>query len=178
MGRSVETVSREAGGVIYMDCSYMYEPEIEYSCLCGYQDFNYDEELLACPDCGSEELEKEPHERDATLDWQDLVDNITATITGHFKSFEEPGCNNKWVEYPYRENRILLENDHCQFSISEYCGCGAISVFENDGSEYPELAISWTNRNFEKIQKLCEPFTDQMRKIGSASNGEAFFEKV
>jgi hypothetical protein len=155
----------------------MYEPEIEYSCACGYQDYP-GEELAACPECGSEDIEQEEHEREDSLDWDDLVENVTEAIRGHFKSFDDPPEKYNWVEYPYRENRILLENDHCQISISEYMGCGAVSVFESGGSEYPELAMAWTDKNFEKIQKLCEPFTDQLRKIATASNGEAFFEKV
>jgi predicted RNA-binding Zn-ribbon protein involved in translation (DUF1610 family) len=178
MGRSVETVNREAGGVIFIDCSYMYQLEIEYSCECGWEDYSYDDkETTECPECGRDDLERTEHEPEGQYMWQDLVENIVGSITDHFKSFDEP-AKSTFLGGCYREQQLILENYHCQISISEYCGCGAISVFEDDCAEYPELALWWTNQNFEKIQELCKPFTDQMRRIATASNGEAFYEKV
>lgn len=137
MGRGVETVRSEAGGVIYFDTA-------------EYQD-----------DLGVEY-------------WEDLTTNLQYAIKAEFKSFED-GIG--YVEYPYRENAIVLENDHCMISISEYCGCGAISVFDNHNSEYPELAESWTNKNFEEIEKICEQYVTSLRKLGTFSNGCSVFEK-
>ena len=152
----------------------MYEPEIEYLCdKCGYEDYP-GEDIPECPDCGNEDIDRVEHERESSFDWDDLIGNLQCDIEVSFKSFE---CSTGFVEYPYRENRIILENDHCMISISEYCGCGAISVFDNRNSEYPELAESWTNKNFEKIEKICEQYVTSLRRLGTPSNGCGVFEK-
>lgn len=139
MGRSVEVVRREAGGVIYFDIRELCSEDDPYL-------------------------------------WDDLIENIQCSVKSHFKSFDTP--DRKWVDYPYRENKIILENDHCTISVSEYCGCGAICVFNSDSSEYPELSQAWTGKNFEKIDKIVGQCVIPLHRIGGFSDGTSVYERV
>jgi hypothetical protein len=112
------------------------------------------------------------------LDYDDLMDNIRCGVMRRFKSF----CieQKKWAEYPYRENRIILENNFVSISISEYCGCGAISVFVRKDLDYrvnPSLAENWLYLSFPGIKKIIREYCTSLRRIAIASNGEAFYGK-
>jgi len=112
-------------------------------------------------------------------DWDDLIHNLQSEISAKYKSF----CfSEEFVSYPYRENRIILENDHVQISISEYCGCGAISIFVNEAasdhySDYGQLAEYWLNQCFAGIEKIIEQFVSPLRKIATFSNGETIYQR-
>lgn len=113
------------------------------------------------------------------FDWDDLVHNLQCEIMAKYKSFTMSG---KFVSYPYRENRIILENDHVQISISEYCGIGAISVFVNESAsdhyqDYGQLAEHWLNQCFAGIEKIIEQFVLLLRRVATFSNGEAVYER-
>ena len=111
----------------------------------------------------------------ASEDWQDLCDNIICAITSRYKSFIS--TPNQWAEYPYRETRILLENDHVQISISEYCGCGAVSIFVRGDTEYPELAEHWLSQTWDTLLKIISQYVSRIRRLGTFSNGVGVFEK-
>jgi len=111
----------------------------------------------------------------AAEDWQDLQDNIIWAIASKYKSFvATPGL---WAKYPYRENKILLENNHVQISISEYCGCGAVSIFVRSDTEYPELAEYWLSQVWDNLHKIVSKYVSVINRIGTFSNGCAIFEK-
>ncbi len=107
--------------------------------------------------------------------WEDLCDNIVCAVLLKYKSFIS--TPNQWAKYPYRENRILLENDHVQISISEYCGCGAVSVFVREDTEYPELAECWLNQVWNGLSKKIEKYITVLNRLGTMSNGVSIFEK-
>lgn len=112
------------------------------------------------------------------LDYEDLILNLQSSLTHKFKSLER--VKDKWVQYPYRENRIILENQFVQVSISEYCGCGAISIFINDkyaDEKYGTLAESWLNKNFVEIENVISQYVDTMGKVATFSNGETIYKK-
>ncbi|KKN53862.1 hypothetical protein LCGC14_0598210 [marine sediment metagenome] len=111
----------------------------------------------------------------ATENWQDLQNNIICAITARYKSFVN--TPNQWARWPYRENCILLENDHIQISISEYCGCGAVSVFVRGDTEYPELAEHWLNQVWTTLSKLIGKYVIVINRIGTFSNGCAIFNR-
>lgn len=111
----------------------------------------------------------------ANEDWQDLQDNIIYAIISKYKSFIS--TPNQWAKWPYRENKILLENDHVQVSISEYCGCGAVSIFVRDDTEYPELAEYWLSQTWKTLLQIISEYVTTLRRIGTFSNGVAVFEK-
>lgn len=108
--------------------------------------------------------------------FNEIVEDIQYAITRKYPSLDEREIN-KWVSYPYRENRIILENDHCNISISEYCGCGAISIFVDDACEYPELAEHWIEQVEDKIRKIIEGYVSTLIRIATFSNGEAAYLK-
>ena len=122
-----------------------------------YFDFQYDDEDLA------------------SEDWDDLCDNIICGITSRYKSFIS--TPNQWAAYPYRENKILLENDHVQISISEYCSCGAVSIFIRDDTEYPELAEHWLLQTWNTISEIISQYISRLNRLSTFSNGCGVFEQ-
>lgn len=128
-----------------------------------YFDFTYDSE--------------NDYEDLAAEDWQDLQDNIICAIAAKYKSFIV--TPNQWAKYPpYQENKILLENDHVQISIAEYCGCGAISVFVRPDTEYPELAKHWLSQTWDTIQRIVSEHVTILQRLGTMSNGVGVFKKM
>lgn len=108
------------------------------------------------------------------FDWTDLIWNLQGEVTKKYRSFNQ---SEKFIPYPYQENRIILENDHVQISISEYCGCGAVSVFVNESTERIELAEHWLAQCFAGIEKIIEQFVSPLRRLGTMSNGVSVFKR-
>lgn len=109
--------------------------------------------------------------------WNDLIANFQDSLIAKYKSLET--VKGKWIE---RENRIILENGHVQISISEYCGCGAVSVFVNPANEehWPysiTLAEYWLDQCWSGIMKIVEQYVTALSKLGAMSNGVSVFEK-
>ena len=118
------------------------------------------------------------HEYDE-FEFDDLIDNLICDLTAKYKSFAQVWMN--FVPYPYRENRILVENSLVQVSISEYCGCGAVSVFVSKGLRYfvPEaLAEHWLEQVFPDIAKIVGGYVKVIRRVGRFSNGINVYEAV
>lgn len=110
-----------------------------------------------------------------SFEWDDLQDNLISCLVEHYPSLLKI---DRWVPYPYRESHIILGNEHISISVSEYCGCGSVSVFVDDRAEYPELAEHWLSQTWSKMRKLIgDCVRNPMRRIGTFSNGEAVFEK-
>ena len=108
--------------------------------------------------------------------WDDLIINLQHGIRARFKSFE---FSEDFTPYPYRENRIILKNDFVCVSISEYCGCGAVSVYLNPNCEIHELAEYWITKSYyPEIRRIVKDFTTVLSRIGTFSNGVGVFEKA
>ena len=108
-------------------------------------------------------------------DWDDLCENIRITLQDRYHSLV---FSDKWAEYPYRENKILLENDHIQISISEYIGCGAISIYVQPSTEYPELAEHWITQVWDTLLRIISEYVTVLHKLGTMSNGVSVFRKI
>ena len=109
-------------------------------------------------------------------DWRDLIINVQCELISKYPSFNKIEVKHpRFVEYPYRENQIILENTYVQISLSEYCGCGAFSVFV---PEHTGMADHWLAQTFEGIHKIISEFIDELRHIGTFSNGEAVYERT
>ena len=106
-----------------------------------------------------------------SFEYENLVDWIRETARNHWSSFQD--CE-EWLG---REDRAILENELAYIGISEYCGLVSIWLVDRtdryDGYDDP-------------IANLCEPWCEQiapqflntfseLRKIGTASNGESYF---
>ena len=105
--------------------------------------------------------------------WEDLIENLREALSSVFPSLKEYRSGAK---YPYREQAGVLENRHVKIYISEYCGCGAISIVTWD-SEYTELADSWVIHVWEKMIKIIGKHVDLLTKLGTMSNGVSVFKK-
>lgn len=113
------------------------------------------------------------------FEFDDLIAGLTYGLMAKYDSFDEP--RRSFVSYPYRENRILVENYLVQVSISEYCGCGAISVFVSKDLDYriPEvLAEHWLAQVFPGIAKIVSEYVKVIRRVGRFSNGISVYEAV
>lgn len=93
---------------------------------------------------------------------------------------EQLGCLFPTVEGPNREtwlgreNRVIASNRHAHFGISEYCGLVATWVVVREDAEQPGLAERWVASIAPRFLKTF----GTLHKIGTASNGEAFFQQV
>jgi len=116
---------------------------------------------------------------DAEMEWYDQVELLTENLQSKYPSLES--CD-KWVSYPYRENRIFLESKMIQMSISEYCGCGAVSVFVNRQNPYDlqeSFLQNWLDRVWPNMYNvICESVGAPIKRIGTFSNGCGVFEKI
>lgn len=110
-------------------------------------------------------------------DWQDMIDNVSNDLRKKYLSLLNA---DKWID---RENHIILENNHIQISVSEYCGCGAFSIFvrpdiENYWPYNGNLARHWLEQNITGIKKIIAQYVHCLKRIGTFSNGEAVYEAV
>jgi len=105
-------------------------------------------------------------EFDLQEDWEWKIDDIRERVQALWPSFEE--CD-EWLD---REDHAVCENGHAYVGVSEYCGLTAVWLVVKGDSEHPELAEAWC----DKIAAKFEEEFGSLNKIGTASNGESFFE--
>ena len=82
-----------------------------------------------------------------------------------------------------REDHIFAENQHCEISVSEYCGLVAVCIRAKDcggdgNGSSSGLHTGWTNAAVKGFRDcLHKAYSGcALRSLGSASNGEQFFE--
>ncbi len=107
------------------------------------------------------------------FEWCDLIDNLRHGLTAAFSSLE---FTDQWASYPYRENRGILENSHIIIYVSEYGGCGAVSVVISE-DEHPDLADYWLSQVWKRFTKIVGENVDLLNRIGTMSNGVSVYEK-
>lgn len=116
--------------------------------------------------------------------------DATAIAYAHFDEIEEfdweviePFVDNIRCRYPSayavdawagREDRVVARNSFAEFGVSEYCGLVAYWVRPRPDATHEGLAEVYCNR----IASGFEKHFGALRKIGHASNGEAFFERI
>ena len=114
-------------------------------------------------------------------DWQDLIINLQTELHHKYPSMEA-NLKDKWVGYPYNENRIVIENYLVQVSITENCAFGAVSVFVHRDLYYtiPEnLAEHWLEQCWPEIKKIVSRIVpNKLNKLGTMNNGVSFYEKA
>ena len=113
------------------------------------------------------------HSSEDDYDWKNFCGGIREMIVEKFPSFYRV---DKWDG---REEHRILENEHARIVICEYCGLASISLaVREDGDYYIDklpLAEHWCRQIAPKFEAL---FSDRLRRIATASNGESFYEKV
>jgi hypothetical protein len=109
-------------------------------------------------------------------DFEDFIEDLQNVVEERYPSFHR---TDEWVD---REDQAVLENGHAQVVVAEYYGLVSVSLvptpYVYDGCD--ELHEAWCNQvagNF--TAHLHKRFPDfAVRRLGTASNGEAFFERV
>jgi hypothetical protein len=154
MGRSVSS-PRNATTVCFRDISSFGEV--------------YDEE---------NNLTEEYDECQSAYDWECFVEMLQEDAKAKWPSFD---ATDEWVG---REDHAILENNFAYIGVSEYCGLVSIWLLPktedllNTGYDadvkMANLASAWCNRVSGNFETLFAEY----RKVATASNGEAFYEKV
>jgi hypothetical protein len=113
-------------------------------------------------------------EFDAEFEFEYLIDWVRETAKEAWPSMVE--CD-EWVG---REDHAILSNDLAYIGLSEYCGLVSIWLVDRedryDGYDQGEanLCKPWCAQIERKFLKLFSEY----QKIGTASNGESFYERV
>jgi hypothetical protein len=100
-------------------------------------------------------------------DWSydDFVENAKCAIKEIAPSMSP---DSGWID---REGRIIASNNFVKMVISEYCGLVSLALVPEEDNA---LAAHWCNQ----IEPKFMASFSELRLIGRASNGEAFFERV
>ncbi len=105
-------------------------------------------------------------------DWEEWVQDVREEFKRKFPSM----CDCDY--WPEGESHAIVENEHCMVVISEYGGLISLGVVALDAGLYDDLnafAPHWTETNAAPF--LREQY-GELRKIGTASNGESFYERI
>jgi len=110
----------------------------------------------------------------AADDFEFYIEGVQSALKEAFPSFEDAD------EWAGSELHIIAQNAHSIVTISEYCGAVAICLgprydrgeFWMDGTELAGLGEAWR----KKISDSFESMFSTMTKLGTASNGETFFQ--
>jgi len=101
--------------------------------------------------------------------YDDLVEDVQAVLMDRFNSLE---LDNRWLPYPCRETRAVLENGLIRVCVSEYCGLVAISVIPRD-----DAPRGMAERDGLLVGRYIEDKFGELRKQGTFSNGESFYTR-
>ena len=119
------------------------------------------------------------YDDDGGDEWDDLVDTLRYAIREQYTSFID--ANRAYREHGFYANelRLILENDHAYVTISNYYGLVAVCLVPiDDDPDTAGLAEHWCQQVASNWSSLLNKAFNGLRKIGTASNGEAFFEKI
>jgi hypothetical protein len=111
-------------------------------------------------------------------DWECFVEMLQEDGKAKWPSFD---ATDEWVG---NEDHAILENNFAYIGVSEYCGLASIWLLPktedllNTGYDadvkMANLASAWCNRVAGNFETLFAEY----RKVATASNGEAYYEKV
>jgi hypothetical protein len=115
-----------------------------------------------------------PFECEDDFSWQGIVENLQYEINKKLPSYYEA---NDWDN---RETKIILKNHLCNIGISEYCGLVSLSVAPKN-NQYDAWHESFALWHANQIKRTLEKVLNNLglknlHKVGTSSNGEAFFE--
>lgn len=98
-----------------------------------------------------------------------IVEDIQQSIMSDYPEFWEVS---KWEG---NEGHIILQSHTVEIGLSEYCGLFSLSIRVREGLDEQEEkeAHEWLTVHASKI---LDPY-NEMRRIGTFSNGESIFEK-
>ena len=122
----------------------------------------YDALLVAYQNHADDDMER--------FDWDVMLDDFRDTACSLWPSLDPA---DKWHS---REDHVLAESEIVQFGVSDYYGLVALWIRpRTDRDPWTEsLAKGWTRRIRDKFSATF----GELRHIGTASNGEAFYETL
>lgn len=105
----------------------------------------------------------------ADMVWQDYVEYITDKLERMYPSLYRPD-RETWNN---RECRVILENEHTEVTLSEYCEAVAICLAPRlrDREDSP-LGVRWR----AQVAPRIDAELSRLRRIGTFSNGEGVYE--
>lgn len=118
--------------------------------------------VLTCEFCGCDE-----DDEDVSYFFEEELTLLADRLKRRWPSFEPA---DRWGN---RETHIVADNAHAIVGASEYCGLTSVSIAVVENCEHPELAEHW-------IRSIADDFEEMfgtLRKLGTASNGESFYER-
>ena len=172
MSRSVSTPSGAAVIVFaHVESSYYCR-----TCSDGGEDETYADDYDTCERCKAAGRDARiEFDDDATQwNWDFYMGELRDRLTARYPSLSK---SDRWAG---REDRVILANYRADITVSEYCGLVAVCLVPAD-SDYvvPDIATHWCEQIEQGFRKVvAEVFGCTLRKIATASNGEAFFEQV
>lgn len=101
-------------------------------------------------------------------DWEDYMEDLRSAMAHMAPSMWN---DDGWAG---REDRVLMRNCHAEFGVSEYCGLVAVWLRVRPDAAHEALASSWC----ETVAKRFRRTFGQLQKIGTASNGESFYQWI
>ena len=110
---------------------------------------------------------------DDQWEWEYAIEDFQNQIR---EAFPSTSACDEWVG---REDRALCENRYAYFGVSEYCGLVSMWVQPKDDyyAASTGLRDHWIDQigpRFSKVASSC--FGQSLKKVGTFSNGEAFFQ--
>lgn len=110
-------------------------------------------------------------------DFQDLIADFRAALHAAFPSVTK---DDRWLD---REDHVIASNRHADFGLSEYMGlvsCWIVPRIDHDSyANTNGLKRQWASKAEDTFRKVVRNvFGDELRKLGTASNGESFYEQV
>jgi hypothetical protein len=110
--------------------------------------------------------------------WDAFKDSLQYILIKKYPSLDK--CN----DWSGNELNIILKNQHCSITLSEYCQCVAVCLVPKESNDYSSpitsLSAKWCesiSSGFEKLLQDTYP-SSAMKKLGTFSNGESIFQKL
>lgn len=118
------------------------------------------------------------HMEDDESEWDWFIEDLRNVIKERYPSFDD------YDGYNGRETREILSNGHAVVGVSEYCGLVAVCLatreretYYSDEARMKNLDESWCYR-VKFREYLATRYSNGLTRLGSASNGEAFFAPI
>ena len=113
-------------------------------------------------------------------EWNDFRYDLQHTIGARFPSMHTENRSAVHGGFSMRETIVILENEHAEVMVSEYCGLAWIGLVPNQDYRTLAFAPTWCERVAESFTKcIVEEFPKNvLRSVCRASNGEEFFERL
>jgi hypothetical protein len=120
--------------------------------------------------------------------WQEFIEDLRCVLDGSagvesglfinnksFTGFDGYSDANRWSG---RENRVILEGEQTEISISEHFGIAAVCLAPLDPDEPSHRhACEYAAPYFNELLKVAYP-KSFLTKVGTFSNGESIYERL